>query len=211
MSSLLFFAIGLQMKSIIFRIFFGICLVNIKTILQLFLSQEIFEVVSEFFTIFPLFGYMLFISGIYLIADYDENKTSNSFKSNFSSDDNQSDEKIYENNKTIVQINAIISELSNLQQEFKNKNLDLDIFMKFNLLNDKFQTDLQTTQDVVDKLQTIGQNDHPSHVQLLNHYLDLFKEQKQIIYHNIQQQCNEELDKINNQLHNFNEMMDKTV
>ena len=211
MSSLLFFAIGLQMKSIIFRIFFGICLVNIKTILQLFLSQEIFEVVSEFFTIFPLFGYMLFISGIYLIADYDENKTSNSFESNLSSDDNQSDEKIYENNKTMVKINAVISELSNLQQEFKNKNLDLDIFMKFNLLHDKFQTDLQTTQDVVDKLQTIGQNDHPSHVQLLNHYLDLFNEQKQIIYHNIQQQCNEELDKINNQLHNFNEMIDKTV
>ena len=211
MSSLLFFAIGLQMKSIIFRIFFGICLVNIKTILQLFLSQEIFEVVSEFFTIFPLFGYMLFISGIYLIADYDKNKTSNSFESNLSSDDNQSDEKIYKNNKTIVQINAIISELSNLQQEFKNKNLDLDIFMKFNLLHDQFQTDLQTTQDVVDKLQTIGQNDHPSHVQLLNHYLDLFKEQKQIIYRNIQQQCNEELDQINNQLHNFNEMIDKTV
>lgn len=199
------------MKSIIFRIFFGICLVNIKTILQLFLSQEIFEVVSEFFTIFSLFGYMLFISGIYLIADYDENKTSNSFESNLLSDDNQSDEKIYENNKTMVKINAVISELSNLQQEFKNKNLDLDIFMKFNLLHDKFQTDLQTTQDVVDKLQTIGQNDHPSHVQLLNHYLDLFKEQKQIIYDNIQQQCNEELDKINNQLHNFNEMMDKTV
>lgn len=192
-------------------LFFGICLVNIKTILQLFLSQEIFEVVSEFFTIFSLFGYMLFISGIYLIADYDENKTSNSFESNLLSDDNQSDEKIYENNKTMVKINAVISELSNLQQEFKNKNLDLDIFMKFNLLHDKFQTDLQTTQDVVDKLQTIGQNDHPSHVQLLNHYLDLFKEQKQIIYDNIQQQCNEELDKINNQLHNFNEMMDKTV
>lgn len=164
-----------------------LCLVNIKTILQLFLSQEIFEVVSEFFTIFPLLGYMLFISGIYLIADYDENKTSNSFESNLSSDDNQSDEKIYENNKTMIKINAVISELSNLQQEFKNKNLDLDIFMKFNLLHDKFQTDLQTTQDVVDKLQTIGQNDHPSHVQLLNHYLDLFNEQKQIIYHNIQQ------------------------
>ena len=83
--------------------------------------------------------------------------------------------------------------------------------MKFNLLNDKFKTDLQTTQDVVGKLQTIGQNDNPSHVKLLDHYLDLFNEQKQIIYHNIQQQCNEELDIINNQLHNFNEIIDKTV
>ena len=177
----------------------------------MFLSQENFEVVSEFLTIFPLFGYMLFISGIYLIANYDKNKTSNSLESNLSSDDNQSDEKTYENNKTIVKINAIISELSNLQQEFKNKNLDLDVFIKFNLLNDKFKTDLQTTQDVVDKLQTIGQSDHPSHVQLLNHYLDLFNEQKQIIYCNIQQQCNEELDTINNQLHNFNKIIDKTV
>ena len=154
---------------------------------------------------------MKFISGIYLIANYDKNKTSNSLESNLSSDDNQSDEKTYENNKTIVKINAIISELSNLQQEFKNKNLDLDVFIKFNLLNDKFKTDLQTTQDVIDKLQTIGQSDHPSHVQLLNHYLDLFNEQKQIIYCNIQQQCNEELDTINNQLHNFNEIIDKTV
>ena len=65
----------------------------------MFLSQEIFEVVSEFFTIFPLFGYMLFISGIYLIADYDENKTSNSFESNLSSDDNQSDEKYMKTTK----------------------------------------------------------------------------------------------------------------
>lgn len=87
----------------------------------------------------------------------------------------------------------------------------MDIFIKFNLLNDKFKTDLQITQDVVNKLQTIGQNDNPSHVKLLDNYLDLFNEQKQIIYHNIQQQCNEELDKMNNQLHNFNEIIDKTV
>ena len=199
------------MKSIIFRIFFGICLVNIKSILQLIFTAEDFGTLTEFLTIFSLFGLMLFISGIYLIADYDKNKTSNSLESILSSDNNQPDEKTYKNNKTIVKINAIISELSNLQQEFKNKNLDLDIFIKFNLLNDKFKTDLQITQDVVNKLQTIGQNDNPSHVKLLDHYLDLFNEQKQIIYHNIQQQCNEELDIINNQLHNFNEMMDKTV
>ena len=199
------------MKSIIFRIFFGICLVNIKSILQLIFTAEDFGTLTEFLTIFSLFGLMLFISGIYLIADYDKNKTSNSLESNLSSDNNQPDEKTYKNNKTIVKINAIISELSNLQQEFKNKNLDLDIFIKFNLLNDKFKTDLQITQDVVNKLQTIGQNDNPSHVKLLDHYLDLFNEQKQIIYHNIQQQCNEELDIINNQLHNFNEIIDKTV
>ena len=199
------------MKSIIFRIFFGICLVNIKSILQLIFTAEDFGTLTEFLTIFSLFGLMLFISGIYLIADYDKNKTSNSLESNLSSDNNQPDEKTYKNNKTIVKINAIISELSNLQQEFKNKNLDLDIFIKFNLLNDKFKTDLQITQDVVNKLQTIGQNDNPSHVKLLDHYLDLFNEQKQIIYRHIQQQCNEELDKMNNQLHNFNEMMDKIV
>lgn len=199
------------MKSIIFRIFFGICLVNIKSILQLIFTAEDFGTLTEFLTIFSLFGLMLFISGIYLIADYDKNKTSNSLESNLSSDNNQPDEKTYKNNKTIVKINAIISELSNLQQEFKNKNLDLDIFIKFNLLNDKFKTDLQITQDVVNKLQTIGQNDNPSHVKLLDHYLDLFNKQKQIIYRHIQQQCNEELDKMNNQLHNFNEMMDKTV
>lgn len=199
------------MKSIIFRIFFGICLVNIKSILQLIFTAEDFGTLTEFLTIFSLFGLMLFISGIYLIADYDKNKTSNSLESNLSSDNNQPDEKTYKNNKTIVKINAIISELSNLQQEFKNKNLDFDIFIKFNLLNDKFKTDLQITQDVVNKLQTIGQNDNPSHVKLLDHYLDLFNEQKQIIYHNIQQQCNEELDIINNQLHNFNEIIDKTV
>lgn len=199
------------MKSIIFRIFFGICLVNIKLILQLIFTAADFGTLTGFLTIFSLFGHMLFISGIYLIADYDKNKTSNSLESNLSSDNNQPDEKIYKNNKTIVKINAIISELSNLQQEFKNKNLDLDIFIKFNLLNDKFKTDLQITQDVVNKLQTIGQNDNPSHVKLLDHYLDLFNEQKQIIYRHIQQQCNEELDKMNNQLHNFNEMMDKIV
>lgn len=199
------------MKSIIFRIFFGICLVNIKSILQLIFTAADFGTLTELLVIFSFFGHMLFISGIYLIADYDKNKTSNSLESNLSSDNNQPDEKIYKNNKTIVKINAIISELSNLQQEFKNKNLDLDIFIKFNLLNDKFKTDLQITQDVVNKLQTIGQNDNPSHVKLLDHYLDLFNEQKQIIYRHIQQQCNEELDKMNNQLHNFNEMMDKIV
>ena len=64
---------------------------------------------------------------------------------------------------------------------------------------------------MVGKLQTVGQDDNPSHVQLLNHYLDLFNEQKQIIYSNIQQQCNEELDTMTNQLHNFNEIMNKTV
>ena len=199
------------MKSIIFRIFFGICLVNIKSILQLIFTVEDFGTLTGFLTIFSLFGLMLFMSGIYLIADYDKNKTSNSLESNLSSDNNQPDEKTYENNKTIVKINAIISELSNLQQEFKNKNLDLDIFIKFNLLHDKFKMDLQTTQDVVSQLQVIGQNDNPSHVKLLDNYLDLFNEQKQIIYHNIQQQCNEELDKMNNQLHNFNEIIDKTV
>ena len=87
----------------------------------------------------------------------------------------------------------------------------MDIFIKFNLLNDKFKTDLQITQDVVNKLQTIGQNDNSSHVKLLDHYLDLFNEQKQIIYRHIQQQCNEELDTMTNQLHNFNEIMNKTV
>lgn len=66
------------MKSIIFRIFFGICLVNIKSILQLIFTAADFGTLTEFLVIFSFFGHMLFISGIYLIADYDKNKTSNS-------------------------------------------------------------------------------------------------------------------------------------
>ena len=207
------------MKSIAFRIFFGICLVNIKTIVQLFFGKDAIQNQVYFDSViwfFQIGGYFLFLSGMYLIYEHGQNTRLNQSKLNLalthsSNQDKQPDEKIYENNKTIVKINAIISEISNLQQEFKNKNLDLDIFIKFNLLHDKFKMDLQTTQDVVSQLQVIGQNDNPSHVKLLDHYLDLFNEQKQIIYHHIQQQCNEEFDKMNNQLHNFNEMMDKIV
>ena len=199
------------MKSIISRIFFGICLVNIKSILQLLFPISDSHAIISSLAIFSLSGYILFMSGMVLLYEYSSNKVSNSLESNSSNPDNPVSAKPYENNKTIVKINAIISELSNLQQEFKNKNFDLDVFMKFNLLNDKFKNDLQITQGVVGKLQTIGQNDNPSHLQLLNHYLDLFNEQKQIIYSNIQQQCKEELDTINNQLHNFNEIIDKTV
>lgn len=201
MSSLLFFATGLQMKSIIFRIFCGVCLFNIDFVLHVHNQTNPYLLIL--FVCLRFFGLGLLLSSIVPIFEYLITKLSNQ--------DNPVSAKPYENNKTIVKINAIISELSNLQQEFKNKNLNLDIFIKFNLLHDKFKTDLQTTQDVVGKLQTIGQNDNPSYVKLLDHYLDLFNEQKQIIYHKIQQQCNEELDKINNQLHNFNEIIDKTV
>lgn len=192
---------------IFFRIFFGIYFINAKVILHLFRIKSGF--LWDFIWFYQLIGYVCFISGLYLIYQSIQNNT---IKIKISSNqNNQQQVKAYENNQTIVKINAIISELSNLQQEFKDKNLNLDIFIKFDLLNDKFKTDLQSIQGVVGKLQTVGQDDNPSHVQLLNHYLDLFNEQKQIIYSNIQQQCNEELDTMANQLHNFNEIINKTV
>ena len=114
-------------------------------------------------------------------------------------------------NPIVNKIDNIISELSKLQQEFKNKDLDTNIFIKFNLLKDKFDKDLKNTQHVVNKLQYIGKNDNQSYLQLLNNYLDLFNEEKQTIYNHIQQQCNEELNVVNNELDDFNKIIDKVI
>lgn len=123
----------------------------------------------------------------------------------------QSNTTINTEHPVINKINNIISELSKLQQEFKGKDLDTNIFIKFNLLKDKFDKDLKNIQSVVNQLHYIGQNNNQSYLQLLNNYLDLFDKEKQIIYNNIQQQCNEELNMVNNELHDFKQIVDKVV
>ena len=209
------------------KIIFGCLLYNAIFITKLFLEIDLTQhpnpILITCFTLMRLIGIVSILFGLVSVYEYGTgNNLSSIFdislfkKSKQKNPIKTKDSKtvkltIYHNNQIISEINIVISELSKLQQEFKSKNLDTNIFIKFNLLKDKFDKDLKNTQHVINKLQYIGKNDNQSYLQLLNNYLDLFDKEKQIIYNHIQQQCNEELNMVNNELHDFKQIVDKVI
>ena len=201
------------------KIIFGLLFYNISFIGKLFLEIDLTQhpnpILLFCFTLIRLIGVFSILLGLVSICQYGSGETSfwdiSLFKKNqIKTNPNNVQSNTYDN-PIINKIDNTISELSKLQQEFKNKNLDTNMFIKFNLLKDKFNKDLKNTQHIVNKLQYIGQNDNKSYFQLLNNYLDLFNEEKQTIYNHIQQQCNEELNMVNNELDDFNKIVDTVV
>ena len=84
------------------------------------------------------------------------------------------------------------------------------MFAKFHKLKKQFDVDYQKTIKILNKLKTIEQFDE-THLTIFNHYLDLFKNEQNTIYEKIKQQYNDELNIIDDKLHHFNEMIDKTL
>ena len=205
------------------KIIFGCLLYNAIFITKLFLEIDLTQhpnpILIACFTLMRLIGIVFILFGLVSVYEYGSGKESFFDISLFKKKKQKNQIKTNPNNvqsnthknPIINKIDNIISELSKLQKEFKNKDLDTNIFIKFNLLKDKFDKDLKNTQHIVNKLHYIGQNDNQSYVQLLNNYLDLFNEEKQTIYNHIQQQCNEELNVVNNELDDFNKIVDKVV
>lgn len=207
------------------KIIFGCLLYNAIFITKLFLEIDLTQhpnpILIACFTLMRLIGIVFILFGLVSVYEYGrcdkplfdislfkKSKQKNPIKTK---DSRTVKPTTYQNNQIISEINIVISELSKLQQEFKGKDLDTNIFIKFNLLKDKFDKDLKNIQSVVNQLHYIGQNNNQSYLQLLNNYLDLFDKEKQIIYNNIQQQCNEKLDMVNNELHDFKKIVDKVV
>lgn len=209
------------------KILFGCLLYNAIFITKLFLEIDLTQhpnpILIACFTfmrlirmVFILFGLVSVyeygsgnnLSSIFDISLFKKSKQKNPIKTK---DSRTEKPTTYQNNQIISEINIVISELSKLQQEFKGKDLDTNIFIKFNLLKDKFDKDLNNIQSVVNQLHYIGQDKNQSYLQLLNNYLDLFDKEKQIIYNHIQQQCDEELNMVNHELDDFNKIVDKVV
>lgn len=207
------------------KIIFGCLLYNAIFITKLFLEIDLTQhpnpILIACFTLMRLIGIVFILFGLVSVYEYGrgdkplfdislfkKSKQKNPIKTK---DSRTVKPTTYQNNQIISEINIVISELSKLQQEFKGKDLDTNIFIKFNLLKDKFDKDLKNIQSVVNQLHYIGQNNNQSYLQLLNNYLDLFNEEKQLIYNHIQQQCNEELNMVNNELDDFKQIVDKVV
>jgi hypothetical protein len=205
------------------KIILGCLLYNAIFITKLFLEIDLTQhpnpILIACFTLMRLIGIVFILFGLVSVYKYESGEESffdiSLFKKkkqkNQIKTKNSNNVQLHTYNPIINKINTIISELSKLQQEFKSKNLDTNIFIKFNLLKDKFDKDLKNIQSVVNQLHYIGQNNNQSYLQLLNNYLDLFDKEKQIIYNHIQQQCNEELNMVNNELHDFKQIVDKVV
>ena len=205
------------------KIILGCLLYNAIFITKLFLEIDLTQhpnpILIACFTLMRLIGIVFILFGLVSVYKYESGEESffdiSLFKKkkqkNQIKTKNSNNVQLHTYNPIINKINTIISELSKLQQEFKSKNLDINIFIKFNLLKDKFDKDFKNIQSVVNQLHYIGQNNNQSYLQLLNNYLDLFDKEKQIIYNHIQQQCNEELNMVNNELHDFKQIVDKVV
>lgn len=78
----------------------------------------------------------------------------------------------------IHEIQNIISNLSKLETNNKNRKA---IFIKFNVIKQQFYVDYQKTIDMLAKLDKTKQNEN-QYWESFRRYLDLFKEQKDIIY-----------------------------
>lgn len=78
----------------------------------------------------------------------------------------------------IHEIQNIISNLSKLETNNKNHKA---VFIKFNVIKRQFYVDYQKTIDMLAKLDKTKQNEK-QYWESFRRYLDLFKEQKDIIY-----------------------------
>lgn len=119
----------------------------------------------------------------------------------------QFDVKLTKQYPVLHDIQNIISNLSKLERD---NDLDKKMFVKFQALKDQYDVDYQKTIKILNKLKTIDQFDE-THLIIFNHYLDLFKNEQNTIYEKIKQQYNDELNIIDDKLHHFNEMIDKTL
>ena len=119
----------------------------------------------------------------------------------------QFDVKLTKQYPVLHDIQNIISNLSKLERD---NDLDKKMFVKFQALKDQYDVDYQKTIKILNKLKTIDQFDE-THLTIFNHYLDLFKNEQNTIYEKIKQQYNDELNIIDDKLHHFNEMIDKTL
>lgn len=154
------------------KIILGCLLYNAIFITKLFLEIDLTQhpnpILIACFTFMRLIGIISILFGLFSVYEYGTgNNLSSIFdislfkKSKQKNPIKTKDSKTvkpttYQNNQIISEINIVISELSKLQQEFKGKDLDTNIFIKFNLLKDKFDKDLKNTQHVINKLQYIG-------------------------------------------------------
>lgn len=107
----------------------------------------------------------------------------------------------------LYNIQNIISNLSQLETD---NNLDKNMFVKFHVIKDQYDADYQKTIEILNKLKTIEQFDE-THLTIFNHYLDLFNNEQNRIYEKIKQQYNDELNIMDDKLHHFNEIVDKTL
>ena len=99
------------------------------------------------------------------------------------------------------EIQKIISNLSELE---KDNDLDKNMFAKFHKLKEQFDEDYQKTIKILTKLDKF-KSINEKHLRVFNHYLDLFKEEKDYIYKQIEQNYDNEIDAIYNNLDNIND------
>ena len=90
------------------------------------------------------------------------------------------------------EIQNIISKLSELE---KDNDLDKNMFAKFHKLKEQFDVDYQKTIKILNKLDKF-KSINERHLKVFNHYLDLFKEEKDYIYKQIEQNYDNAIDAI---------------
>lgn len=98
------------------------------------------------------------------------------------------------------EIQNIISNLSELE---KDNDLDKNMFAKIHKLKEQFDLDYQKTIKILNKLDKFKPIDE-KHLKVFNRYLDLFKEEKDYIYKQIEQHYGNEIEDIYNHLNNKN-------
>ena len=99
------------------------------------------------------------------------------------------------------EIQNIISNLSELEID---NDLDKNMFTNFNKLKEQFDEDYQKTIKILTKLDKF-KSINERHLRVFNHYLDLFKEEKDCIYKQIEQNYDNEIDAIYKNLNNIND------
>ena len=125
-----------------------------------------------FCIILAILSFMVIVSNIFkYICNQSKHK-------NLISTSVQSNTTINPQHPIIHEIQNIISNLSKLETNNKNHKT---IFIKFNVIKRQFYVDYQKTIDMLAKLDKTKQNEN-QYWESFRRYLDLFKEQKDIIY-----------------------------
>ena len=93
--------------------------------------------------------------------------------------------------------------ISNLSQLETDNDLDKNMFAKIHNLKELFDLDYQKTIKILNKLDKFKPIDE-KHLKVFNRYLDLFKEEKDYIYKQIEQHYGNEIEDIYNHLNNKN-------
>lgn len=94
--------------------------------------------------------------------------------------------------------------ISNLSQLETDNDLDKNMFAKFHKLKEQFDVYYQKTIKILNKLDKFKPINE-KHLKVFNHYLDLFKEEKNYVYKQIEQNYDNEIDAIYNNLDNIND------